>query len=59
MPLRKCGVTPPMEDSHNFPDKKKYDYPELNGYLEVLKNKLKQYYDKNIISLLYEYELIK
>lgn len=52
-----CELNTYVLDEEN--DKKKYDYPELNGYLEVLKNKLKQYYDKNIISLLYEYELIK
>lgn len=40
-------------------DKKIYDYPELNGYLEVLRSKLKQYYDKNIAPLLFEYELLK
>lgn len=36
-----------------------YDYNELNGYLEVLKTKLKSYYEKNISPALFKYELLK
>lgn len=36
-----------------------YDYNELNGCLEVLKSRLKDYYNKNIVPLLFEYELLK
>lgn len=36
-----------------------YDYNDLNGYLEVLKTKLKIYYDNNIAPLLFKYELLK
>lgn len=40
-------------------DKKIYDYPELNGDLVTLKEKLKCYYIKKIVPKLFEYELIK
>lgn len=36
-----------------------YDYPELNGSINVLKTKLKIYYDKYIVDKLFEYELLK
>ena len=36
-----------------------YDYPELNGYLDVLKNNLNSYYKNNIEPLLFKYELLK
>lgn len=39
--------------------KKVYDYPELNGDLNTLRVKLKEYYKKYIISKMFEYELIK
>lgn len=38
---------------------KVYDYPELNGNIEVLKNKAKQYYNKVIVPILFKYELLK
>lgn len=44
-----------LDDDNN----KIYDYNELNGYLEVLKTKLKAYYEKNISQLLFKYELLK
>lgn len=39
--------------------KKVYDYPELNGNLETLRVKLKEYYKKYITDKMFEYELIK
>ena len=36
-----------------------YDYPELNGNLETLRVKLKEYYKKYITEKMFEYELIK
>ncbi|MBR7132032.1 MAG: hypothetical protein IKD04_00710 [Clostridia bacterium] len=44
-----------LDDNNN----KIYDYNELNGYLEVLKTKIKEYYEKNISHLLFKYELLK
>lgn len=38
---------------------KVYDYPELNGNLETLRVKLKEYYKKYITNKMFEYELIK
>lgn len=40
-------------------NKKIPDYPILNGNLNTLKSKLKQYYTKNILPKLFEYELLK
>lgn len=40
-------------------DKTQYIYPELNGYIETLKSKLKKYYSKNIVDKLFKYELLK
>lgn len=39
--------------------KKHYDYPVLNGDLEVLRSKLKIYYNEYILPKLFEYELVK
>ena len=39
--------------------KKIPDYPELNGYLNSLKIKLKKYYKEKVESKLFEYELLK
>lgn len=39
--------------------KKVYDYPTLNGELENLKKKLKNYYAKYITPKLFKYELLK
>ena len=36
-----------------------YDYPELNGDLNTLKSKLKEYYKKTILNKLFFYELLK
>ncbi len=35
------------------------DYPELNGYLKSLKQKLKEYYNTEIVPVLFEYEFLK
>lgn len=40
-------------------DKVQYIYPELNGYIETLKSKLKKYYSENIVDKLFKYELLK
>ena len=40
-------------------DNKIFDYPELNGYLDVLRTNLKAYYDNRITPLLFKYELLK
>lgn len=42
------------EDGDNIPD-----YPELNGNLSTLKNRLKKYYINIICKKLFEYELLK
>lgn len=39
--------------------RKKYHYNKLNGDLEALNRKLKEYYEKNIIQDLFKYELLK
>lgn len=39
--------------------KKIYNYPELNGNLNSLRVKLKEYYNKYIRSKMFEYELVK
>lgn len=36
-----------------------YDYPELNGYLKSLKQKVKEYYNKEIVPTLFKYEFLK
>ena len=36
-----------------------YDYPELNGNLEVLRTKLKAYYKSHITAKMFAYELLK
>lgn len=36
-----------------------YDYPELNGDINLLKTKLKDYYKNNIVRDLFKYELLK
>lgn len=36
-----------------------YDYPILNGYLEVLRINLKKYYKSRITDKMFEYELLK
>lgn len=38
---------------------RKYDYPELNGDLETLRKKLKDYYKTHITGKMFEYELLK
>lgn len=41
-------------------DKKRiYDYPILNGYLDALKQLVKEYYVKEIVPFLFEYEFLK
>lgn len=40
-------------------NKKVYDYPDLNGDLETLRVKLKEYYKKYITDKMFEYELVK
>lgn len=39
--------------------KKVYDYPELNGDLDTLRVKLKNYYNTHIREKMFEYELVK
>ncbi|WP_240533392.1 hypothetical protein [Mesomycoplasma ovipneumoniae] len=36
-----------------------YDYPELNGNIEVIKQMLKKYYLEEIFPILFEYEFLK
>ena len=36
-----------------------YDYPELNGDLNSLRDKLKEYYKSHITSKMFKYELLK
>ncbi|MDO6856715.1 hypothetical protein Q4502_03270 [Mesomycoplasma ovipneumoniae] len=36
-----------------------YDYPELNGNIEAIKQKLKKYYLEEIAPILFEYEFLK
>ena len=36
-----------------------YDYPELNGALNTLKEYVKHYYISEIVPFLFEYELLK
>lgn len=38
---------------------KEYDYPELHGNLETLRNLLKEYYYVHIMKKMFDYELIK
>lgn len=35
------------------------DYPELNGHLKTLKQKIKEYYNNEIVPTLFEYEFLK
>ncbi len=35
------------------------DYPELNGHLKSLKQKIKEYYNSEIVPVLFEYEFLK
>lgn len=35
------------------------DYPELNGHLKSLKQKIKDYYNSEIVPILFEYEFLK
>ena len=44
-----------VDDNEN----KVYNYPEINGDIVLLKNKLKEYHVKYITPKLYKYELIK
>ena len=37
----------------------KPDYPELNGALKSLKQKIKEYYNADIVPILFEYEFLK
>lgn len=40
-------------------NKYSYDYPELNGNIEAIKQKLKKYYLEEIAHILFEYEFLK
>lgn len=40
-------------------DNRIYKYPELNGNLKTLQNRLKEYYNKYLLSKLFKYELLK
>ncbi|MBQ8790320.1 MAG: hypothetical protein IJZ51_03300 [Ruminiclostridium sp.] len=46
--------TPDEETGENKPD-----YPELNGALKSLKQKVKEYYNSEIVPTLFEYEFLK
>lgn len=35
------------------------DYPELNGHLKSLKQKVKEYYNSEIVPVLFKYEFLK
>lgn len=39
--------------------KRVYDYPVLNGHLDTLRVKLKDYYKSHITEKMFEYELLK
>lgn len=43
----------------NERDKKVYDYPKLNGYLNTLKVLVKSYYNEEIVPTLFKYEFLK
>ena len=47
-------LTPDEETGENKPD-----YPELNGALKSLKQKVKDYYNSEIVPVLFEYEFLK
>jgi hypothetical protein len=47
------------KESNGVSEKNVYDYPILNGYLTVLKEKLKSYYKTYITDKLFQYELLK
>ena len=36
-----------------------YDYPQLNGDLNALRDKLKEYYKSHITAKMFKYELLK
>lgn len=40
-------------------DKNVYDYPELHGHLQTMKKLVKDYYNVEIVSTLFEYEFLK
>lgn len=46
----------------NYKDEKNktvYDYPELNGHLNTLKQMVKKYYLDEIVPFLFEYQFLK
>lgn len=40
-------------------NKKQYDYPDLNGHLVTLKAMIKEYYNAEIVPMLFDYEFLK
>ena len=38
---------------------KMYDYPELHGNIKTMKELIKKYYNREIVPMLFEYELLK
>ena len=40
-------------------NKRVYDYPELNGHLNTLKQLVKQYYNDEVVPFLFQYEFLK
>ncbi len=40
-------------------DKSIYDYPELHGHLQSLKKRIREYYNNEIVPVLFEYEFLK
>ena len=43
----------------NETDRNVYDYPELHGHLQTLKKLIKDYYNTEIVPVLFEYEYLK
>lgn len=56
-------ITKELNTFHEFgtgkSKKKVYDYPELNGNLDVLRTLLKAYYKSHITDKMFQYELLK
>lgn len=40
-------------------DRNVYDYPELHGHLQTMKKLVKDYYNSEIVPILFEYEFLK
>jgi len=40
-------------------DKRVYDYPELNGHINTMKTLIKDYYNTELVEILFKYEFLK